>query len=203
MRQALTALLGAAMTILCAAAGRAEPIPWFYSWSRTPTVIKADNSPSSYVALSSTSQAEAPGTSSPIEATNVFHYSGGTNGPPAQFNGGAADQFTLTLHIYDPSVPNPGSVTFGGELFGYLTSATSHIQSYYSGVTTKSLTLGHHLYTIELSTFAPSGSDCNTAQVTAIATVTVQNLPEPATVVLAGLALPAAGLFWIRRRRRR
>ncbi|HVS36033.1 MAG TPA: hypothetical protein VMS17_10675 [Gemmataceae bacterium] len=200
MRHALTALVGAAFLLFCAAPARAEPIPWFYSWSRTPTVICADNSSSSYVALGPASQAEQIGTSAAIEATNIFHYGGKSNGPPAEFSGGAADQFTLTLHIYDPSVAAPGTVTFNGDLYGYLTSTTSHIQSYYSGVTTKSLTLGKHLYTIQLSTYAPSGSDCTTASVTAIATVTVQNLPEPASAVLALLALPAAFL-WKRRRR--
>ena len=130
----------------------------------------------------------------------MFHYGGGSNGPPAEFSGGASDQFTMTLTLYDPSVSSPGSVTFTGEILGYLTPTASHIQTFYTGTTTKSLTLGKHLYTIQMSNYAPSGEDCTTGQVTAIATVTVQNLPEPATAVLAGLALPAAGLFWMRRR---
>ncbi len=202
MRIVSTALLGAALLSMTAPAVRADPIAWYYSWSRTPTKIYADNSANSYIALSAASQTKQAETSSTIQATNVFHYGGGSNGPPALFSGGAADQFTLTLNIYDPSVAKPGSVTFSGELFGYLTATTSHIQSYYSGVTTKSLTLGDHLYTIQLSTLAPSGPDCTTFQVTAIATVTVQSLPEPAALVLAGLALPAAGLTWLRRRRK-
>lgn len=199
MRYAPTALLGAALLSLGASAARADPIPWYYSWSRTPDVIHADNSTASYVALSPGSQAEQTPTSSTIQAANVFHYGDGPNGPPAGFSGGPSDQFTLTLKIYDPSVPNPGSVTFTGEILGYLTPTNSHIQTFYTGVTTKSLTLGKHLYTISLSTYAPSGEDCATGQVTAIATVTVQTLPEPASVVLAGMALPAA-FYWLRRR---
>ncbi len=165
-------------------------------------VIYADNSTASTVALSPASQVEQTPTSAVIEAANVFHYGDGPNGPPAEFSGGPSDQFTLTLTIHDPSVANPGSVTFTGEILGYLTPTDSHIQTFYTGPTTKSLTLGKHLYTIQLSTYAPSGEDCTAGQVTAIATVTVQDLPEPASVVLAGLALPVAGLFWLRRRRR-
>ncbi len=195
------ALLGTALLLLSASAVRADTIPWYFSWSRSPDVIHADNSAASTVALSPASQAEQTPTSSTIEAANVFHYAGGPTDPPASFGGGASDQFTLTLTIHDPSVANPGSVSFTGYLIGYLTPTVSHVQTFYTGTTTKSLTLGKHLYTIQMSNYAPSGEDCTTGQVTAIATVTVQDLPEPASVVLAGLALPAAGLFWLRRRK--
>ncbi len=201
MRYAPAVVLATALFSLGAAPARAESIPWYYSWSRTPDVIYADNSTASTVALSPASQVEQTPTSSVIEAANVFHYGDGANGPPAEFSGGPSDQFTLTLTIHDPSVANPGSVTFTGEILGYLTPTDSHIQTFYTGATTKSLTLGKHLYTIQLSTYAPSGEDCTTGQVTAIATVTVQDTPEPPTAVLAGLALPLTGLFWLRRRR--
>jgi hypothetical protein len=93
-------------------------------------------------------------------------------------------------------------LTFAGELFGYLTFTNAHIESYYPGVTTKSLTIGKDLYTVHLATFAPSGPDCTTAQVTATATVTVQAMPEPSAGILAGLGLPAVILLLQRRQRR-
>ena len=138
-----------------AAPARAESIPWYYSWLRTPDVIYADNSTASTVALSPASQVEQTPTSSVIEAANVFHYGDGANGPPAEFSGGPSDQFTLTLTIHDPSVANPGSVTFTGEILGYLTPTDSHIQTFYTGATTKSLTLGKHLYTIQSEYLRP------------------------------------------------
>jgi hypothetical protein len=204
MRYAPAVLFGTALLSLAAGAdaARADSIQWYYSWSRSPAVIYADGSTTSYVALSTASQTKTLGTAA-IQATNAFTYGGGVGGPPAIFSPSPATQFTLTLNIWDPAAPQPGHVSFAGELFGYLTSTTSHIQSYYPGVTTKSLTLGKHLYTVHLDAFAPSGPDCHTAQVTAIATVTVQKLPEPTAAFLAALALPAAGAFWLRRRRQR
>ena len=53
-----------------------------------------------------------------------------------------------------------------------------------------------------MNDFAPDTADCATGHVTAIATVIVQSLPEPTAAVLAGLALPAASLFLVRRGRR-
>ena len=201
MRCTPAALVGAALLSLAALAApaHADPIQWYYSWSRTPNPIYADGSTTSYVSLSQTSQTKTPGASL-IEAMNTFHYGGGPNGPPAVFSPGPSTLFALTLTVWDPTAAQPGQVTFDGNLFGYLTSTVSHIQSYYPKATTKSLTLGKDLYTITLDTFAPSGPDCTTAQVTAIAHVTVQPLPEPPSAVLAGLALPAVGLFWARRR---
>ena len=45
----------------------------------------------------------------------MFTYGGGANDPPAVFSPGPSTQFTLTLHIFDPSVPDPGKVDFQGE----------------------------------------------------------------------------------------
>ena len=80
MRIASTALLGAALLSMTAAAARADPIAWYYSWSRTPTKIYADNSANSYITLSAASQTKQAETSSTIQATNVFHYGGASNG---------------------------------------------------------------------------------------------------------------------------
>jgi hypothetical protein len=199
MRYTSAGLFGTALLSLSASIARADPIAWYYSWSRTPNVIQADNAPGGAVALSPASKMKTLANSSTIEAANVFHYGSGPNHPPASFGGGAADQFIMTLTIHDSSVPNPGSVTFNGGILGYMTPTVSHIQTFYTGVTTKSLTLGKHLYTIRMSNYSPSAEDCSTGQATAIATVTVQDMPEPTALVLAGLALPAAGLFWRRR----
>ena len=198
MRYAPAVLLGTALLGLAAPA-RADQIPWSYSWSRTPNVIYADGSTASYVTLSDASQTETPGAAGPIQATNVFTYGGSPNGPPAEFTD---KPFTLTLNLFDPTVAQPGSVSFAGDLFGYLTPTNGHITTFYAGPTTKSLTLGKHLYTITLDAYSPSGPDCTTPQVTAVASISVQTLPEPTAAVLAGLALSAGGLFWLRRRRR-
>lgn len=198
MRPTSAALLAAALIGLTAPAAHADPIAWSYSWSRSPDVIDADGTTTSILQLSSASTTEAPGTTSPVLATNVFTYGNGPNGPPAIFS---PTPFTLTLDIRDPASATPGSVSFTGELFGYFTPANDHIQTFYSGTLSKSILIGKHLYNVQIEAFAPNTEDCTTGQITAIAKVTVQSLPEPASAVLAGLALPAAGLFWLRRRR--
>jgi hypothetical protein len=72
------------------------------------------------------------------------------------------------------------------------------IMNNFTGPTKQSLTLGNHQYTVEIGPFAPPGPpSANIAgSISALANVTVKDVPEPSTLVLSGLCLCVCGAGW-------
>ena len=108
--------------------------------------------------------------------------------------------FTLTFAIHDGHVP--GAITFSGLLNGTLTALPegqekSSMSIDWIGATTKSLDLNHHIYTLSISGFTRTGTLPNPDELGRIdVEIHVRHNPEPASLVLGLLALPALGLVW-------
>ena len=68
---------------------------------------------------------------------------------------------------------------------------------------TQKLHLGHHVYEVTLGNFTPPGPPHSSQLGAFTAFVKVSHNPEPASLVLAALAVPLAGLPLLRRRRER
>jgi hypothetical protein len=199
MRYKPAVLFGIALFCLSANAARADHIDWLYSWSRSPDQVFADGSTTSYVALTGESEVPAGGNTD-VVAANLSVFSNAPDTAPATFTN---KPYTLTLTITDGDSNDAGSLAFTGEFNGRVTSDSSNVGITFTGQNTQSLTLGEHLYTVTMNAYAPPGppGSSNVGSIGAHATVAVQTLPEPASVLLAVLALPA-GAFWRRRRRR-
>jgi hypothetical protein len=60
------------------------------------------------------------------------------------------------------------------------------------------------MYTVTIGPFAPPGppTATNTGSISALANVTVSDVPEPSTFVLSGVCLSVFGAGWWLRRRR-
>jgi hypothetical protein len=192
-------LFGIALFCLGASEARADHIDWLYSWSRSPDKVYADGSTTSYVALTSENTVPAGGNTD-VVAANLSVFSDAPDTAPATFT---YKPYTLTLTLTDGDSSAVGSLVFTGNFNGQVTSDTSNVSITFTGQITQSLTLGEHLYTVTMDAYAPPGppGSTNVGSIGAHATVAVQTLPEPSSIFLAAMALPA-GAFWRRRRRR-
>jgi hypothetical protein len=200
MRYKPAVLFGIALFCLSATAARADHIQWSYSWSRSPEQVFADGSTTSYVALTSESEVPAGGNTD-VVAANLSVFSDAPDTAPAKFTD---KPYTLTLTITDGDSNASNSLAFTGEFNGQVTSDSSNVSISFTGQNTQSLTLGQHLYTVTMDAYAPPGppGSTNVGSIGAHAIVAVQTLPEPSSILLAAMALPGAGLFWRRRRRK-
>ena len=203
MRYKPAVLFGIALFYLSGSAARADHIDWLYSWSRSPEKVYADGSTTSYIALTGESEVPAGGNTD-VVAANLSVFSNAPNATPATFT---HKPYTLTLTLTDGVSGDVGSLAFTGEFSGKVTTDSSNVSILFTGHNTQSLTLGQNLYTVTMDAYAPPGppGSSNVGSIGAHATVTVQSLspppslPEPSSILLAVMALPA-GVLWKRRR---
>ncbi|HEY7424649.1 MAG TPA: PEP-CTERM sorting domain-containing protein [Gemmataceae bacterium] len=134
----------------------------------------------------------------------------------ATFGGPSAD-YSLRLTLHDSASGASGSLTFGGNLSGFINlpdeGAPAPITNTFLGPTTQTLTLGGNLYTVTMGSFVPpdnptgpTGGEGPWAYGSISASIAVQpaanSTPEPSSLVLACLGLPSLGLArWFRRRK--
>jgi hypothetical protein len=135
--------------------------------------------------------------------------------------GGAADgrfydfsspssQYQLSLLLRDQASGASGTLTFRGYFNGVLpydqdTSAGTFTNTFV-GPTTKTLKLGHNLYTVTLGPIVLPQDYSHDFTGSISASISVQpatnSTPEPSSLLLACLGLPSLGLVgWFRRRR--
>ena len=188
---------------LCLFAGttaRADFINWDYSWTPSSSAILADNPGMGRITLSNDGSGSAAGNSY-IVATNLKTISSADPSNPATFTNKA---YGLTLTITDDASAKTGSVSFSGVFNGTLSSQSALIMNSFTGPQTQSIVLGHNLYTVQIGPFAPPGPPTATisGSISALASVSVSQVPEPSTLVLSGmcLALCGAGWWWKRAR---
>jgi hypothetical protein len=204
MKYSPLTLFGVALMMLFAVTeARADAITWMYNWSRSPSEIHADAPGTGYITLTDESTKTAVGDSN-IVATNLKTYSTATIDNKDTFT---AKQYTLTLNLVDVSSTASASLSFTGQIDGWLSAHSSFLQNTFVGPITKSVVLGDSLYTVTITGYTPPGipGSVNSGSISAKATVTVEaivaQVPEPATLTLscAGLAV----LVVARRRRQR
>jgi hypothetical protein len=114
--------------------------------------------------------------------------------------------FTVTLTVTDNQTKAFHYFVFDGLLNGSMTTSLVHLTTSYAGGDQQSFTISGRLYTVMLGLSAPNapaatfaGDIAATCRVGDSATATT---PEPASLLLAGLALPAALTTWVRARRK-
>lgn len=136
-----------------------------------------------------------------------------TNSSINRFFGGPSSNYVLSLVLRDSASGASGSLTFRGNLSGFINAGgmgTTDLTNAFLGSSTQTLTLGKNLYTVTIGPFvspgpplpnSPSGSI--SASIAAQPAVKTASNPEPSSLVLACLGLPSLGVArWFRRRSR-
>lgn len=133
-----------------------------------------------------------------------------TSSASAQSPDSFASPFSLSLRLTDTASGAFGDLTFMGTINGTLTAATSTLTADFSSPLTQQLTLGGFAYsvTIDPSTAgipAPGSTPALLGAQVQVApeTLPTSQVPEPSSLLLAGLALPLSALACARRRHHR
>ncbi len=206
-------------------AAHADQIPWTYSWSRNPISVAADNSGTGGVSLTLVPMVgtNMVGDSAGITAVTLSTFSSAPTGTVDTFTNA---QFSLGIHLTDVNSGDSGDLSFTGMFNGTLSPTVSQITTTFQDATSKSITLGQNKYTVAFaSDKAPGLPDATSfgdivygVSITGASTTTgnpgtgdtgnnnpgngggsVQDVPEPSTMLILGIALPA-GLAWWRTR---
>jgi hypothetical protein len=200
-------LLGAPLAALLLAGGaRAEFISWSYNWTPTVSAVPADSPGTGKILLTNEATGSAIN-SSDIVATDIRTVSTAPYNKPDTFT---SAPYGLALTITDKASNASGTVTFTGVFNGTLTALSSNITNTFTGPQVQVLQLGSNSYTITMGNYTPPPPPgaVNAGAISAYAQVAVQSgtqgpppLPEPSTLVLAGLGLSlAGGAAWRRKR---
>jgi hypothetical protein len=191
--------------LVVAAQARADFIPWSYSWSSSPGSVSADGAAGSIHIL--------PGSGTGLNGIKDILAAQlqtvAANPPVTQANFTNAG-YSLTVTIHDGASGQSGSLTFGGTLGGWFTSATASITNKFNNPITQELKLGQNLYAVTIGSFkSPGGSSSGTfgrigadVLVSGAGATPPAAAPEPATLALAALGATglAARQWWQRRR---
>jgi hypothetical protein len=178
---------------------RADFVNWSYNWAPSAVTIPADNPSMGQVTLIPETAGTANGWSF-IVAANMKTVSSADPQNPAIFT---KTPYGLTLTITDGPSGQSGSLTFGGQLTGVLSSANALVTNKFTGDLIQSAVIGNDLYTVTMSSFAPPGppTATNLGSIGALVGVTPLEAPEPSTLALAGVGLSLLGFKRWRRRK--
>ena len=204
MKVSVRSLSGVALVMLLAPlpGARADLIPWLYNWSRSPSEIHSDAPGTSFITLTDESARSAVGDSN-IVATNLRTFSTALPESPDKFT---AKSYALTLNLTDVQSRMLGSLTFTGQIDGWVSSSNSSLTNTFTGDVTQSIVLGNNRYTATIGGFTPPGApgSVNAGSIAAFVHMNVDSIvhmPEPGTLALSGLG--AIFLAAAHRRRRR
>jgi hypothetical protein len=192
-------LCGVSLTLALAGNARADLIHWTATWSRSPSEIPADSPGTGKITLSDTGSETYAG-SSDMVATNLATSSTATADKPDAFTN---KNYTLDLTLTDQASGHEYTFSFTGVLTGTLTALAANIHNSFTGLTAQAMVIGDNLYSVTIGPYNPPGrpEDAPVGSIGARAEVTVQSVPEPASLWLAGLSvailfLPGARWPW-------
>ena len=195
--------LPAAVVVLwlsAAAVAHAGFQDWSYTWERDPFAVPSNGGAQTGVAslkLPSLPLNGGPG-ASPIAPMVIVAGTTalGTSQSPADLFHDAA--YTVTFTVTDDQTNASHAFVFHGLLNGSMDTALVHLTTSFQGGDQQSFTISGRLYTVTLGFSATDASAANFAgDITAACQVggrpPAAGTPEPATLVLVALALPAVG----------
>ncbi|HTU17319.1 MAG TPA: hypothetical protein VMG10_04595 [Gemmataceae bacterium] len=215
----LSAPFGIALIVLLAAAAsqaRADYLNWTYT--STPSVVGVTvgaGSPSGGATVSLTNFNNAAGaTSIPVIA---YVTSTSVAAPGVSFNGSSS--YNLALTITDGTTHDSGTLNFTGTITGSLSATSSSLVNTLTPVTTNSLTLDGHTYTVSIPNadlLSPNSPQTNIMATVSVSDASqggnpspqggstpppVQSAPEPTSLVLGSLGFSCFGFgcWWKRR----
>lgn len=182
---------------------RADLIPWAFDWTATPPAVLGGGGS---VSLTNESYHTAVGTSN-VVATQLKVNSTANPATPDMF--GVLDgAYALTIKIYDLDSGTNGSLTFLGQLQGKFSNSNANITNTFFNPFQQSIVLGGNTYVVTMNSYTPPGPPSQGNLGSIGATVEVRggpkpnDLPEPSTMLLAGLGMGLAGAGAWRRNRK-
>jgi PEP-CTERM motif len=189
---------------------RADLINWTYSWQRNPVSVAADGNGTGGVSFTNQANTVAAAGNSDIVATNLNVFSTASPSNPDQLISNGA--YSLTLTLTDSASGQAGTLTFTGKLTGTFSASNSDLTNVFTSASTQTLDLGGNTYKVTIGPFSPPGPPLASSTPGSIAAhvevtsdsgggVGVQDVPEPSTMLLAGLGgLSFLGAAWRKRR---
>ena len=208
-KHALPSCAGIALTLLLLtnASARADLMMWGYNWTPSTNQLSANSGGPGYLTLTNEPSNSATGSSNTV-ITNIQAFSTAAPSNPATFNNVPV---SFALQLSDTASKAADNLTFSGSFSGYITSDSANVQLNFTSPTAKTITLGGNTYAVMVGTYTPPGPPgaANSGSLNAFVTVTpinpggggIAGVPEPASLTLACLAFPFAGLYGWRRRR--
>jgi hypothetical protein len=194
-----------ALLLLGSVPARADLINWSFSWDRSVPAVLAGTGG---VSLTGETITSAVGDSD-VVASNLRVFSTAPPKSPDTF-GPNDGHYAVTITLTDAATGTSGSLTFTGQLQGTFSSDSAGVSNTFTGLTTQKITLGNTLFTVTMTGYTAPGPPTATKAGSIGAFVHVesaqgeeQHLPEPSTMLLAGLGAGVAGLAGWRKRRRR
>lgn len=191
----------ALMLVLGTAGGaRAEYLDWSYAWSMVPPSITSINGLSGVVGATTF----GPGTTAGHDAVILSTFSTGSDTVPDDVNI-LPSPYTLSVTLQDNDLGvAPVTLTFTGEMSGVVSPTTVNVKNKFDSMT-DSVTMNGYIFTVTLTGFTSptlGGNGTITAQISVREEDgQVTRTPEPSSLLLASLVVPAA--LWYRRRRAR
>jgi hypothetical protein len=207
-------VIAATLWLFAAAAARADYLDWSYTWDRSAFAIPANGGAHAGVLsleLPTLPAGGGPGASpvAPVVLLAGTTADGTSNSPADLFENAP---YSVALTVTDDQTQESHEFTFDGLLTGLMTKSLVQIASHFVGGGQQTATIAGRQYTVTAGLSAPAAAaanfagaiqaNCGVIGLPIPGPPPAADTPEPASLVLAALSLPAVGLTARRRRRR-